>query len=168
MTATLSITLDDLGLGEGLARLLRGTSDLTPLMREIGTVIETSVSERFEQGKGPGGIEWPRSIRVKMQGGQTLVESARLRDSIVSEPDPHGVETGTNVPYAATHQFGAFIEPKSVDTDATSKLAFTLPNGQFVMVDQVEIPARPFLGFDDQDEEDIRDVTEAYLRELIN
>ena len=168
MTATLSIKLEDFGIEEGLARLMRGGSDLTPLMRRIGTVLETSVSERFEKGKGPGGEAWPPSIRVKMKGGQTLIDTARLRDSIVSEPDAQGVDVGTNVPYAATHQFGAFIEPKSAGTDATGKLAFTLPNGQFVMVDQVEIPARPFLGFDAEDEEGIRAATETYLRGLIN
>ena len=34
------------------------------------------------------------------------------------------------------------------------------------MVDQVEIPARPFLGFDDKDETDIAGTVEAYLREV--
>jgi len=160
---TLTVSLDSLDFDQAIANGLRQLSDLTPMMERIGTSLETSVSERFEKGEGPGGIAWPLSHRARETGGKTLVDSTRLRDSIVSEADAQSARIGTNVPYAATHQFGAFIEP--IGGDATSKLAFTLPNGQFVMVDQVEIPARPFLGFDAKDETDIAETVEAYMRE---
>ncbi|ARE84946.1 phage virion morphogenesis protein [Roseovarius mucosus] len=163
---TLTVSLDSLDFDNAIANGLRQLSDLTPLMQNIGTVLETSVSERFEKGEGPGGIAWPISHRAREFGGKTLVDSTRLRDSIVTEADSQSARIGTNVPYAPTHQFGAFIEPKAAGDDATAKLAFTLPNGQFIMVDQVEIPARPFLGFDDKDETDIVDTVEAYLREV--
>lgn len=160
---TLTVSLDSLDFDNAVANGLRQLSDLTPLMQGIGTVLETSVSERFEKGEGPGGIAWPVSHRAREFGGKTLVDSTRLRDSIVSEADAHSARIGTNVPYAATHQFGALIEPTGAD--AAAKLAFTLPNGQFIMVDQVEIPARPFLGFDAKDETDVADTVEAYMRE---
>lgn len=161
---TLTVSLDSLDFDSAVANGLRQLSDLTPLMRRIGTVLETSVSERFEKSEGPGGIVWPVSHRARESGGKTLVDSTRLRDSIVTEADSFSARIGSNVPYAATHQFGAFIEPTGAD--AAAKLAFTLPNGQFIMVDQVEIPARPFLGFDEKDETNIVDTVEAYLREV--
>ena len=162
---TLTVSLDSLEFDSAIANGLRQLSDLTPLMERIGTNLETSVSERFKTGTGPGGIAWPVSIRARETGGATLVDKGHLRDSIVSEADAQSVRVGTNKEYAHVHQFGAFIEPTAADGDATAKLAFTLPNGQFVMVDQVEIPARPFIGFDAKDEADIGDTVEAYMRE---
>ncbi|SEK34431.1 phage virion morphogenesis (putative tail completion) protein [Roseovarius azorensis] len=160
---TLSLTLEDTGLEAGLTDALRQLSDLTPLMRRIGGVLETSVSERFEQSKGPGGVPWAPSQRAREVGGKTLVDSTRLRDSIVSEAGPRSVEVGSNVPYAAIHQSGGTIKPRDAD-----KLAFRLPNGQFVMVDQVTIPARPFLGFDAADEAEIAQEVAAWLAEAFS
>ena len=159
---TMTLTLEDARLDAALAEGIRAAGDMTPLMRRIGAVLETSVSERFEQSKGPGGEAWPVSIRAREEGGQTLIDSARLRDNIVSEAEPRAVEIGTNVPYAATHQFGATIRPREAGS-----LAFRLPGGQFVTVGKVNIPARPFLGFDAADEADIGDTVEAYFREAL-
>jgi len=161
---TMTLSLDAAPLDVALGDAIRRATDMTPLMDRIGTVIETSVNARFETSTGPGGEAWPVSHRARESGGKTLVASTRLRDSITREAAPRSVEVGTNVPYAVTHQFGAFIEPLD-KSDAAAKLAFFLPNGQFIMVDQVEIPARPFLGFDARDEADIADVVEAYFGE---
>lgn len=161
----LRLTLDDTGIDAGLTEALRRASDLTPLMQEIGAVLEFSVSERFKNSVGPGGTAWPVSHRARETGGKTLVDKGHLRDSISTEASARSVVIGSTSPYAHVHQFGALIEPKAVDDDATARLAFRLPNGQFVMVDQVEIPARPFLGFDDVDAADIADTVSAYFQE---
>lgn len=161
----LTFTLEDKGLGPSIDRALGATADLTPLMERIGAVLEASVNERFLTGTGPDGEAWTPSHRARETGGATLVDSTRLRDSIVTEARQREVEIGTNVPYAATHQFGAFIEPLD-KTDAAAKLAFFLPNGQFIMVDQVEIPARPFLGIDARDEIEIGETVEAWFAEF--
>ncbi|MET4128652.1 phage virion morphogenesis protein [Roseovarius sp. MBR-6] len=91
-----------------------------------------------------------------------VVDTGQLQRGITREAGARSVEVGSNEPCAATHQFGAFIEPLD-KSDAAAKLAFFLPNGQFIMVDQVEIPARPFLGFDAGDEADIASTVEAYF-----
>lgn len=161
----LRLGLEDTGIDAGLTEALRRASDLTPLMMRIGAVLEFSVSERFKNSVGPGGTSWPLSHRARETGGATLVDKGHLRDSISTEASARSVVIGTNTPYAHVHQFGALIEPKSVDEDATAKLAFRLPNGRFVMVDQVEIPARPFLGFDNADAADIADTVNAYFQE---
>jgi phage virion morphogenesis protein len=161
----LTFTLEDKGLGPSLERALALTDDLTPLMERIGAVLESSVNERFLTGIGPDGEAWTPSHRAREVGGATLVDSTRLRDNIETKAGQREVEIGSNVPYAATHQFGALIEPRD-KTDAAAKLAFFLPNGQFIMVDQVEIPARPFLGIDARDEVEITEAAEAWFGAL--
>lgn len=158
---TMTLSLDAGPLDAGLGDAIRRATDMTPLMRRIGAVLETSVSERFEQSKGPDGAAWPVSIRAREEGGQTLIDGGHLRDSIVTEVEPRAVEIGTDEPYAATHQFGATIKPREAGA-----LAFRLPGGQFVTVGEVTIPARPFLGFDARDEADIGDTVEAYFRQV--
>ena len=85
-----------------------------PLLTSIGNELITSVSRRFETGTAPDGSRWPESLRARLTGGQTLIKSGRLRDSI-AETGPQltarSVEVGTNVVYAAIHQFGGIIPP---------------------------------------------------------
>lgn len=87
-----------------------------PLLAAIGNELVTSVSHRFETGTAPDGSRWPESLRARLTGGQTLIKSGRLRDSI-AETGPQltarSVEVGTNVVYAAIHQFGGIIPPTS-------------------------------------------------------
>lgn len=136
---------------EPLAFALRGMDaaggDLTPAMDVVGAALVTSTQLRFERGEAPGGNPWPSSFRARVAGGQTLIDRGRLRDSITHEPSSHGVRVGTNVIYAAIHQFGGIIVAKSAP-----QLAFRLADGGLALVDQVEIPARPFLGIDRGDE----------------
>ncbi|MGL4885387.1 MAG: phage virion morphogenesis protein, partial [Aeromonas veronii] len=57
---------------------------------------------------------------------------------------------GSNRIYAAIHQFGGVIKAKT-----SQGLAFTLANGDGVVTQSVTMPARPFLGINKDDEEDI-------------
>jgi len=157
MGVTLSLTLQDLGVERGLLNIERTGQDQSDLMRLIGAAMELSVSERFEKGEGPDG-PWLQSHAARERGRPTLVESARLRDSIVSDAGPNFTETGTNVHYGSSHQFGATIVPVN-----SKALQFRLPNGQFVTKGEVTLPARPFLGFSDQDKEEISEITEDYF-----
>src|SRR5690606_18275189 len=91
---------------------------------DVGAALSTSTQLRFERGQAPGGTPWPPSLRARLEGGQTLVKSGRLRDSITYEAGPAAVRVGTNTLYAATHQQGATIAAK-----AGGKLRFRLPGG---------------------------------------
>lgn len=42
----------------------------------------------------------------KRKGGKTLIRTSDLRTSIKTEADSTGLAIGTNLIYAATHQFG--------------------------------------------------------------
>ena len=78
-----------------------------------------------------------------MRQGQPLRDTGRLRGSISPAADASGVTVGTNINYAAVHQFGATIKPKK----AGGRLVFP-GAGKMIFARQVTIPARPFLPLD--------------------
>lgn len=133
--------------------------DPAPLWDEIGLSLVTSTQMRFERGVTPAGNPWPPSIRVQLgQGsGKTLIESGRLMQSITHDADAGGVSVGTNVIYAAVHQFGDIIMAKNA-----AALHFKL-GGVDVFVDSVEIPARPFLGVDQADQDEMIKIAADYI-----
>lgn len=135
--------------------------DRRGLWEAIGMSLVTSTQMRFERGVAPDGSAWPASVRVQLgQGeGKTLIDSGRLLDSITFEADDRGVDVGTNVIYAAVHQFGATIRPVNA-----AKLHFKL-GGEDFFLDEVTIPARPYLGLDDDDEAEIIRIAEEWLLE---
>ena len=145
------IEVSDAAVQGAFARLFAFGSDQTPAMRAIGAQLRQHVDERFEDERGPGGVPWPKSWRAREQAGQTLTDTARLRQSITFNAGPAMVEIGTNVRYAAVHQFGATIRAKTA-----KGLVFRVGRQRggkagFRRMQQVTIPARPFLGLDAQD-----------------
>jgi len=127
------------------------------LMEQIGEQLVSSTQQRFEDGQGPDGEDWEPSIRAKEDGGQTLVDTARLKNSIGYEASPNLVAVGTNVEYASTHQFGAEIRAKNAP-----HLRFQV-GGRWARKKSVTIPARPFIGISAQDIEDTRQTVQTWL-----
>lgn len=64
---------------------------------------------RTNIGKWPGPSGWARSYRA---GGQALLDTRRLSNSIAYQADARGVDIGTNVPYAKPLNRGMTIRPK--------------------------------------------------------
>ena len=85
------------------------------LLAEIGETVKTQTMRRFEHETAPDGSRWSQSLRAKLEGGQTLTDTGRLRDSITYAVamDNGSVEVGTNVVYAAIHQEGGVITAKT-------------------------------------------------------
>jgi len=153
------LSIDDREVKALFQRLRTAADDLTPVMDRIGAAVVEDVLRRFQEGAGPGGDPWPPSLRAKLERAPTLVDTARLRDSITYEPGPRSVRVGTNVIYAAIHQFGGTIAAKN----PSGRLAFHLADGSLVRPREVTIPARPFLGIDDVQEDIIATEIEAWL-----
>jgi len=143
--------------GEALDRVAAAFDDMTPLMDTIGGDQVTSTQMRFELGQDPDGNHWPPSGRARQKNAKTLIESRRLFDSITHKPSPSSVEIGTNDIKAGVHQFGAIIEPKTANM-----LTFRASDGSFVSVKRVEIPARPFIGFSEDDRQQAIGTIEDY------
>lgn len=163
MVASIKIELDDLEARAALAGLEARAGDFSPLFVQFGMLLEGSARNRIENSNlSPDGIEWPVSLRVKEFGGKTLRDSGELAASLTHQPERMQVVIGSNLIYAGVHQDGAEIFPKDADA-----LGFRLPNGQFVTVGKVTIPARPYLGVSSDDAEDMIELTKAYLLEPI-
>lgn len=114
--------------------------EISPLMREIARVMETSVLLNFTQQCSPDGIPWLPSKRAQRDGGKTLIDTGGLLASV-------------------TAQSGAdFAEVGFVHGDLPRWLHFGVP--------QNNLPARNILGFRKEDEDKILRLTARYIETL--
>lgn len=160
------IEVNDTAVQGAFARLFAFGSDQTPAMRAIGAQLRQHVDKRFEDERGPGGLPWPKSWRAREQNGQTLSDSGDLRKNMTFRAGPQSVEIGTNTPYAPVHQFGATIRAKTA-----KGLVFRAGRTRggkpgFRRMQQVTIPARPFLGLDAQDIAEVDVIIRRHLARL--
>lgn len=116
--------------------------DLTPVMGEIGEAMVSRTQQRFLTGTGPDGEPWEPSGRALAEGGKTLVDHGILRSSIDYKAGSGGVEIGSNLVYAAIQELG----------------------GDAGRGGSVHLPARPYLGLDDADQDEIADIVDDWLR----
>jgi len=127
-------------------------TDMTPVFREIGEIALESIQRNFEEERAPDGGRWaplsPATLRRRRHSGNILRDTQTLFRSIHPSPGPRSVRVGTNIIYAAAHQFG--IGPYS--HLATRR---RMPG----------IPARPFLGLRDDDWPEIRAAVGAWITE---
>ena len=130
--------------------------------------------------------------KTQKNGGTTLVESSRLLNSIYYQIQGDTIIIGTNIKYAAIHQFGGIITPSKAkflaipltkrakvisprdfsDTFVAKGVIFRKDdNGKitplYALKKQVKIPARPFLFLDDNDKKDISDIISNYMQSYI-
>ena len=106
-----TVEIEGAALGTELARLAGVAGVLSHpegIMDRIGRYLVASTLRRFESERAPDGTPWLKSARAVAEGGQTLTDSGRLRRSIAHVVTDGGraVEVGSNVVYAAIHQFG--------------------------------------------------------------
>lgn len=116
MASDVTVKVDSAALRSAIERIrlnLPLGGRMRPLWERIGRVMKTSTQLRFRQQSGPGGTPWPKSWRAKNEGGQTLSLTRRLRNSITYDATETSVSVGTNVAYAAIHQFGGIIRAKA-------------------------------------------------------
>ncbi|WP_300288817.1 phage virion morphogenesis protein [uncultured Desulfovibrio sp.] len=159
--ATLTLRYEDADLQRLAKRLQRALAkaDRKPLLHLIAGALRESAILRFHQGKAPDGSHWKKSRRALETGGQTLILEGRLRDSLAAIVGAKRLEVGTNVEYGGIHQFGGVIRPKN-------RRALNVPGiGPRA---SVTLPARPYLGISADDEAEIKDITETWLRKLVD
>lgn len=157
----------DLGPAQAvLSRYRELFADPLPLMQIAGGILENSTRERFAAQHGPGGSPWKPSWRAQEQGGRTLIDKGGLLASVTNRASSHRVEWGViakteSAKHAATQQYGDTITPKK-----GPYLVFRGANGHVIFARSVTIPARPFLGIDEQDRADLNEAWTAYLEGL--
>lgn len=135
---TLTVTLDGPGLARARAALAnagRRIEHAQPLWAEIGPILRDHTTLRFETERGPDGRPWapvaPATARRKQAKRKTsiLTFDGYLRGSLTFDAGDDHVRWGAGGPaadYASVHQLGS-----------------------------ATMPARPYLGIDDDDAEDI-------------
>ncbi len=98
---SLTARLRGMGRGGGFAR---------KLFAAVGAAARDQISREFDRGVDPYGRPW---AKLKSRRGQPLRDTGRLDNSFHSRPSSTGFSVGTSVGYAAPHQYGATITPRS-------------------------------------------------------
>lgn len=177
--------IDDQAVKAGLQQLAELGQDMRPVMRDLSRLGEASTRMRFRTQIDPDGRPWAVSNRVAAKGGRTLTLDGHLGDSLSSRYGARYAEWGVNRVYAAIHQFGGVIRPRNarylaiplnekariagsprnldvelvfVETDSGKFLLDPLSETfMYVLVGQVTIPARAYLGISADDRDDMLD-----------
>ncbi|WP_054006433.1 phage virion morphogenesis protein [Cypionkella psychrotolerans] len=154
-----TIELKDDQITAALARALAQQDDLSPLTDQIGEILVVSVKDRFKAGESPDGVKWAAKSPVtlaaygarksnRIDARPLFGPSGMLNAQIFAETSSDGVLVGSGRVQAAMMQFGG------------AKAAFPHLWGN--------IPARPFLGFSDQDRVNILGEAEDWLMEAFS
>lgn len=192
--ASIAIEVEDAEIAAGLQRLVDTGADLRPAFDAIGAALTFSTQRRFEAKRGPDGQEWapfaPSTLKrmpERRQPPQLLRDRLRLYSSIIHEATAEGVAVGTNVVYAAIHQFGGDIVVPEREGSATfqtvrdgagrakdgrrvgSKLRFARANTRAksretktftIPAHTIHMPERPYLGISADDRTEILAILE--------
>ena len=151
-----------------LANAALDSADRGKLLQSIGVEMEAQTQERFDTQKSPDGDSW-KALAQKTTAyyaskgwaaRSILVGEGSLRDSIASEVQGGAWSTlvGATMEYAAVHQFGAEIKPKS------AKALFVPGYG---LLQKATIPARPYLGVSQDDAKAIEAAAAKFLEGII-
>ena len=154
------VKFDGTAATASLRGLLAGIENPAPLLAQLGEYTLRTTRDRFKTQTGPDGTAWaalqPWYKKEKSQNkNRVLTLRGFLRGQLVSQVvGGKSVEVGSNLVYAAVHQFGDAIKPKSAKL-----LAF---RGH--VAKSVTIPARPYLGLSDADQNELVERTLDWLR----
>ncbi len=132
---TVGVEVDSQRVRKLVADLIKHLGNPRRAMDQIGSHLAAATIRRFQIETAPDGKPWQKSLRALADGGQTLTDKGHLRRSITHRvaADGRSVDVGSNLVYAAIHQFG----------------------GQAGRGRSVTLPARPYLGIDGRSEDAI-------------
>lgn len=160
----IEISIDIKQLDSLFDRLKKAAAHPAPLMRQIADVMWDAVEENFAQEGRP---RWQGLKPPGRPGGKILQASGRLAASIVPSSSADTAAVGTNVKYAAIHQFGGQTRPHRIVARNAKALKFGNRFARSVNHPGSKIPARPFLVLAPEDEDEIEQTVSDYLRGVI-
>lgn len=146
------------GLDRALNRAGRNLSNRQALLDSVGEALVSGTLARFDTEKAPDGTPWEPSRRAQEEGGKTLTDTARLRNSIDYATAGDKVLVGSNLKYARIHQKGGIIRPKKA-----KRLLFKGCDGSMVSAKEVTIPARPYLGVSKDDRDEVKETIAEFM-----
>lgn len=148
----IDIKIDNAGVMDALARLQQATAQRAPLMRAIAAVMADAVEENFAREGRPA---WQGLKPPGRPGGKILQDKGLLAASITPASDNDSAQVGSNVKYAAIHQFGGKTRAHEIRPRHKKALAFGGRVVKKVHHPGSTIPARPFLALTPQDLDEI-------------
>lgn len=166
-------------MSDQIAEARRLGGDLTPAMFEISGLLEENVHRRFATESGPSGVPWKKSRAALEEGRKTLRKKGYLQNAVDRNSGANFAEVGVQrggpqETYAAAHQFGVNETVQVKQHQRTVKQAFGKKLAKAVIANVaahsrvMRMPARPYLGFDPEEREDIVIILEKHLRRIFD
>lgn len=148
MASHIYIDIDNQPVITMLRELAHRVENPRPALLLIGEKLAENTKQRFVNQKGPDGVDWaPNSqVTIDRKGGRgsILTDYGTLGDSIAASVESDNtIIVSTSIEYAAMQQFGG----KKSD----------FPNLWG------DIPARPFMGFSDHDQDEVLEILRDFL-----
>lgn len=147
----IDVKFDNANVLQALERLAKAAANPRPALLSIGEDLVKSTKNRFNESRGPDGKAWapnsPATLKRK-RGSKPLIGEGILRDQIGYAEGGNVLSVFSTMEYAAMQQFGG------------KKSKFPHLWG--------DIPARPFLGISDADEQMIVETVSDYLRSMVS
>lgn len=182
--ARTSIKIDQAELQRLGARMAEQAKvDPSGLMPRLGEYLMRSTEQRFKTQTAPDGTAWaplsPNYAKSKKYNkDKILTLRGYLRRYIQYQvPEANTVEVGSNLKYAAIHQFGGIINQAA----QSRRMRFRSVNGKTLFAGnkhkraterwvergayQAEMPARPYLGISAKDDKAIREIIQGWISE---
>ncbi|SIR43185.1 phage virion morphogenesis (putative tail completion) protein [Rhizobium sp. RU35A] len=174
-------------LDPALNRLVVNSQNSAEIMDAIAGHLLFSTQRRFETETAPDGQQWkqlsPRTAAVrrgrsKRGFNHILRDRLRLYESLQTSSDATSAVVGTNVVYAAIHQFGGPIEKTArtatiyqnynaktdtFDQRFRSKARSNFARDVTIKAHVIDMPARPYLGFNDDDRAAIAEIIADHI-----
>lgn len=151
----IDVEINDQDARDLINELKRRMGNLTPVMEAVGQILQSGTQQRFVDQQAPDGTPWAALSPVTLDrrrkagsGAQILRDTGRLMNSISYKVNGDSVKVFTNVIYAGTHQLGA--------RQGAYRASPPIPWGN--------IPARPFLGYSQSDNDAVLEVLQGYLQ----
>lgn len=146
--AILRIQIRAEDLDRRLGQIAQRAANLRPAYQAIGNYLVGETQDRIKRETSPDGTRFQplaaATVQRKAAKGKIrkiLQEEGNLVGTIAAQVQGEGVAIGSNLPYSAIHQFG----------------------GKAGRGRKVAIPARPYLGTNEADEEEIVSLLEDHL-----
>ena len=152
-----------LSLSAGLERF---EAEKPRIYREIGQSLLVNIRQGFEAERSPDGEAWeplkPATVRQRKGDAHPILQrKGRLKKTITWKVGPDSVIVGTNLVYAAAHQFGVTVNRAAGATKLhfrrisrgknKGQVRFTKASdkratfGMAAAAHTIRIPARPYL-----------------------
>ncbi len=160
------ITIESKPAIDAVARIIAAAGNSGAVLKNIGEQLRESAIERIKNEVTPEGTPFaplnPLYAQTKRGPGILRGQSGSLAQIVYQLAGDDEVEVGSNMVYAAIHQFGGTIKPKN-----GAALVFSM-GGRTIHAKSVAVPARPFLGISKQDEAEILAIVEDFFAEALD